>query len=111
MGREKENKSLSKNNNELKLDNEKHTEEVKDLKTEKNHAIERLQCVEKSENDLQMLDKLDNKDEQIKNLEKEIKEREKENKSLSKNNNELKLDNEKHTEEVKDLNTEKNNAI
>merc|ERR1712058_219503 len=87
------------------------SEDVKDLTTEKNNAIENLQCMDKSENNLKILEKLDNKNEQIKKLEKEIKENENEIKSLSKNNDKLKLENEKQSEDVKDLTTEKNNAI
>merc|ERR1712000_715003 len=97
--KEKEIKSLIKNNDELKLENENQAEEVKDLNTAKNNAAENLQSIEKSDDSLKLLEKLDNKNEQIRNLEKEIKEREKEIKSLIKNNADLKLENEKQVEE------------
>merc|ERR1712098_677826 len=109
--KEKEIKSLIKNNDELKLENENQAEEVKDLNTAKNNVVENLQSIEKSDDSLKLLEKLDNKNEQIRNLEKEIKEKEKEFKSLIKNNDELKLENENQVEEVTDLNTAKNNAV
>merc|ERR1712169_163973 len=80
--KEKEIKSLIKNNDELKLENENQVEEVKDLNTEKNNAIENLQCMDKSDDSIKLLEKLDNKNEHILKLEKESQ-------TLSKYNDEL----------------------